>query len=39
VRVLVPLADLARATTLLEDRETGAEVLAEGDLPPEDPEA
>jgi hypothetical protein len=39
VRVLVQPADLERATKLLEERETGAEVLAEGDLPPEESEA
>lgn len=39
VRVLVPPADVARAVTLLADRETGVEVLSEGDLPPEDSEA
>ena len=39
VRVLVPEADLARATTMVAEREGGAEVLGEDELPAEEPEA
>jgi hypothetical protein len=39
VRVLVPAADLERAATLVAERESGADVLAEGELSTEVPEA
>jgi hypothetical protein len=39
VRVLVPSGDLERASTLVAEREGGAEVLAEGELGAEGSEA
>ena len=39
VRVLVAPADLERATSLVESRESGSEILAEGELSAEDTEA
>jgi hypothetical protein len=39
VRVLVPAAEIERASMLVAERESGADVLSEGELPSEGSEA